>query len=151
MGNSITQAERERRLWARLELRGTCWVWVGPHDKAGYGRVKWHNKNRCVHQVVWELLKGPRPLGLESDHLCRVRDCANPDHIEFVTRRENIARARMARGKDNFNGAKTHCPQGHEYSETNTTIKPDGRRRCKQCHRDEAAARRARMLTCQSR
>lgn len=31
------------------------------------------------------------------------------------------------------NRNKTHCPQGHEYSEQNTSIRPDGSRACKKC------------------
>jgi hypothetical protein len=33
-----------------------------------------------------------------------------------------------------WNRDKTHCPQGHEYSEENTLKKNDGSRGCKTCH-----------------
>lgn len=40
------------------------------------------------------------------------------------------------RDGNNFNLAKTHCPQGHEYSGDNLGIQPDGRRYCLTCKRE---------------
>ena len=45
-----------------------------------------------AHRVAYELFVGPIPDGLELDHLCRRRNCINPDHLEAVTHAENIAR-----------------------------------------------------------
>jgi hypothetical protein len=37
----------------------------------------------------------------------------------------------------------SHCPQGHSYDEANTAYKRSGGIRCKTCHRERQAARRA--------
>ena len=95
-----------------------------PHARGG-GYARWGNV--YAHRAAYELFVGPIPSGYEIDHLCRVRDCVNPDHLEAVTRRENLLRG------DTFaatHAAKTECPRGHPYD----TITAQGARRCSICH-----------------
>jgi len=66
-----------------------CWVWMGTITESGYGR----HRNKRVHKVFYEREKGPVPKGMELDHLCRVRNCVNPDHLEVVTHTENMRRS----------------------------------------------------------
>src|SRR5688572_29952552 len=68
-----------------------CWLWEGRVCPRGYGYFG-HNSQRC-HRVLWVALNGPVPEGLELDHLCRVRNCVNPAHLEPVTHAENMRRA----------------------------------------------------------
>lgn len=63
-----------------------------------------------VHRILYEVKHGPVPEGLECDHLCRVRHCVNPDHIEPVTKRENQRRGEGIVGKQI---RQTHCIRGH--------------------------------------
>jgi hypothetical protein len=127
----------ERRLWAKVDRRGDdeCWPWLGAIT-GGYGVVSpalqrdGGFKSRRVHRIIYELLIGPIPDGLVPDHLCRNRRCANPKHLEIVTNKENILRGISWSAK---NAMKTHCPQGHEYSEENTYIDPSGYRQCRKC------------------
>ena len=79
-----------------------------------------------AHRVAYELQVGPIPVGLQLDHLCRVRSCVNPAHLEPVTSAENTRRGLRA--------MKTHCPQGHPYAGENLLIRPTGQRRCRTCH-----------------
>lgn len=66
-----------------------CWLWKGSINKATkYGL--W--RGRPAHRWAYELFKGQIPTGLDLDHLCRVRDCVNPDHLEPVTMQENFKR-----------------------------------------------------------
>jgi len=37
--------------------------------------------------------------------------------------------------RGNANARKTHCPQGHEYTEENTYVSPDGVRQCRTCRK----------------
>jgi len=67
---------------------GPCLVWLGEKDKYGYGRIKRDGRRVPVHWI----LKGDPPEGMEVDHLCKQRDCVRPDHLEFVTRQENLRR-----------------------------------------------------------
>jgi hypothetical protein len=69
-----------------------CWIWQRAINGAGYG-AKWFAGKVCrAHRVYYERLVGPIPAGLELDHLCRVRACVNPAHLEPVPGRENTRR-----------------------------------------------------------
>jgi len=86
------QSVRKRVLAGLLEAdRGflsPCWLWQGRVDRNGYGRIKRDGVEVPVHWI----LKGDPPEGMEVDHLCKQRACVNPDHLEFVTREENLRR-----------------------------------------------------------
>lgn len=70
-----------------------CWLWTGAVGRHGYATVKWQGVSRVAHRVVWTLLRGEIPRGLVLDHLCNVKHCVNPDHLEPVTNAVNIQRA----------------------------------------------------------
>lgn len=97
---------------------GPCWLWIAQLDAFGYGRL-FHSPNRSTlaHVISWEIVNGSVPNGLELDHLCRVRHCINPVHLEAVTQLVNCMRGngRMAR-----QARATHCVHGHPFDEVNT-------------------------------
>lgn len=125
----------------------------------GYVSVNDNGRTRGAHVVAWEKANGrPVPEGMVIDHTCHNEDpacqggnacvhraCVNPDHLQIVTRRENTLRSPLTLASQN--AAKTHCPQGHEFTEDNTYRwnQSGGRvaRACKTCHRQRAAERRA--------
>lgn len=86
------------KLLARFDIddESGCWNWNGPLSK-GYGTVWADGRNRGAHCVLYELVVGPVPKGLELDHLCRNRRCCNPNHLEPVTHQENMHRSREHR------------------------------------------------------
>lgn len=51
-----------------------------------------NKKIRGAYRYAYELLVGPIPPGHDVDHLCYVRACVNPTHLEPVTRPENVRR-----------------------------------------------------------
>ncbi|KKN74894.1 hypothetical protein LCGC14_0386430 [marine sediment metagenome] len=118
--------------WSRVLKTDTCWLWRGVTSQ-GYGRSPIRCDGKYIyalaHRVAYEELVGPIPEGLQLDHLCRVRNCVNPAHLEAVTSGENTRRGDT--GKNN--AIKTHCPKGHPYDEENTRILPNGWRVCKEC------------------
>lgn len=92
-----------------VEDRGyvtSCWIWRRSLNGRGYPYLsitttvdgKHIKKSYRAHRYLYEQAKGPIPKGLELDHLCRQRDCVNPDHLEPVTHRENCRRARWQVG-----------------------------------------------------
>ena len=83
----------EERFWFKVNKTDTCWLWTGALRGDGYG--KFHVKRKWVyaHRFAYELLVGPIPDGLELDHLCRIRNCVRPSHLEPVTHQENMQRA----------------------------------------------------------
>lgn len=109
-----------------------CWVWTRSKDIGGYGRVTWYGKGMPVHRAYLIDLGRNVPEGMTVDHLCRVRACANPDHLEVVTNRENILRGF---GPPAVNARKTCCKNGHEFTNENTSIRPNGGRYCRACWR----------------
>lgn len=131
----------EERFWAKVNQHGPipeyaphlgpCWLWTAARDTGGYGQfgVDANRKARNAHRYAYMLLVGPIPEGYEIDHLCRVRHCVNPAHLEAVTPTENKRRS----GSGAFHARKTHCPAGHPYDEANTYISPLGHRHCRIC------------------
>lgn len=117
--------EQLERFWARVDKDGPggCWLWTGHRTSGGYGGVALSGRSLRAHRVAYELLVGPIPEGLQLDHLCRVRLCVNPDHLEPVTQTENV---RRGFGVGGINYRKTHCPQGHPLSGENLIYRTAG-------------------------
>jgi hypothetical protein len=85
------------RLLSRLVIDPSgCLLWTGARSRGGYGNIGTNTGIFAVHRVMYELFVGPIPDGLEIDHLCRVRHCAAPAHLEAVTRQVNTLRGYQA-------------------------------------------------------
>lgn len=82
--------------FADKTMTSTCVVWVGACNTMGYGLIYIDGKAELAHRVAYEAARGSIPEGMVIDHLCRVRNCVKPDHLEAVTQRENIRRGRAA-------------------------------------------------------
>lgn len=110
---------------------GPCWIWTGSKQQQGYGFFRFSKERiQVAHRAVHELLKGPVPEGLVLDHLCLNKSCVNPDHLEPVRQKVNLARAK------NF----TKCIRGHDVTVPEAFCyyglpDTDGnrRRRCRKC------------------
>lgn len=114
-----------------------CWTWTAHLDADGYGRLSRRGFSSYAHRVAYELQVGPIPSALVVDHLCRVRHCVNPAHLEPVTFAENIRRGVSA------HGSKPTCPSGHDYDEANT-YRRAGKRHCRACNCEKNRRYRAR-------
>lgn len=114
-----------------------CWLWQGARDVDGYGLLRSGRPMRRAHRFAYEAVIGPIPKGLQLDHLCRVRNCVNPAHLEPVTGRENLRREAAARP------ARTTCKHGHLLTEENTYLH-NGVRSCRTCRRQHERDRRSR-------
>jgi hypothetical protein len=100
------------RLTRMTKVDGECLLWTGYVDRDGYGRIRVNGKNVPVHVFHYEYEKGKIPEGMVSDHLCKIRNCHNPEHVEPVTPLENLRR-----GFGVFNSDPDKCINGHNYEE----------------------------------
>lgn len=131
----------EPEFWSRVVKQPDgCWLWTGARTSAGYGNVRFKGRYWSAHRLSYSLGHGLPPDHLKMDHLCRVRLCVNPAHLEPVTDRVNILRGV---GPSAFHAVKTHCPQGHEYDLLNTYVTSKGIRQCRECHRVRYRASRS--------
>lgn len=124
---------RQRLLAYTQPGPGDCWLWVGRLSPKGYGEFSYLSRCTRAHRTAYLLFVGPIPDGLQLDHLCRVRHCVNPGHLEPVTCRENLLRSPETLATRQL--ARTSCPRGHGYTPENTRVRPDGRRECRTCAR----------------
>lgn len=105
----------------RSKIRVDCghWMWTaaasGPAQRQ-YGAIKYGKRVRKAHVVIWEMLVGPVPEGLDLDHLCEHKLCVNPNHLRPATRRENSIRGR---NKDD-DASLLAYPCGHPRTAENT-------------------------------
>lgn len=117
-----------------------CWIYRKKPTNRGYAQfVMSDGTQPGAHRAFYEHHVGPIQDGLTIDHLCKVRRCVNPSHLEPVTRGENVLRGDTITAA---NTRKTHCPQGHEYSPENTYVCKLGRRACRACHRERQRRRK---------
>lgn len=129
-----------RRYWTSrlpMDLRGKieslvskepmsgCWLWIGSTSSLGYGHVFDSNNPKVkflsAHRASYEAFRGPIPEGLTLDHLCRVRCCVNPWHLEPVTQAENVYRGIGLTARHH---RKTHCDKGHPLAGHNLALTP---------------------------
>jgi hypothetical protein len=107
-----------------------CWLWNKSKSRDGYGWTSLNNKTHQAHRLVYRLLVGEPPDGKHLDHLCRVRHCVNPAHLEPVTPGENIRRSPLTPA------GMTECRKGHQLEPMR------GQRRCPICLAEYEEARR---------
>lgn len=132
---AVAEPPTERDRLGR-SLIGPCLIWTGTLSPGGYGKIKdtENGSTRAVHRLMYELVVGP--IKQQLDHLCRVRRCASPAHLEDVSAKVNTRRG------DNYESTVTHCPQDHAYSEDNVRIGGKGERQCRACDRIRARVKR---------
>jgi hypothetical protein len=155
----------QRRFWCRVQPDSSgCWFWTGGTRSNGYGtfavkRPDGQWTQTTAHRFAYLDQVGPIPTGYEADHLCRVRRCVRPDHLEAVTVLEN---RRRRDAQEIFNVPRDNrplptippkpsppakrdwtrfCLNGHEYAIVGMV--PNGKRRtCKACRDVRQAKRR---------
>lgn len=143
--SKLTEAERFFQKVKREE-GDRCWMWLASFQGDGYGYFyRRHGGTTYAHIVSWEFVHGPKPSGMDLDHLCRNIKCVNPAHLELVTHRENVLRGVGIAAQ---RIKQTHCIRGHELDGEL------GNRHCKSCHAVRSHThylrKKKEIATCQS-
>lgn len=160
----VNDRER-RRFWTRVRQSGDgCWIWAGGLRSNGYGSfaVKHARDGRWTFTTAhrWAFMDQVFIIGndLEVDHLCRVRACVRPDHLEAVTVAENRRRRdiKYAPPVDRTirpipavpvppppekRNLLTHCKNGHAYADRGWAKNGKGRT-CAACREAQNARKR---------
>lgn len=133
------------RFWPLVDFLSSgnsCWLWLGYTSDQGYGMFRDdQRKHWYAHRWAYVATSGEIPDGLQLDHLCRVRACVNPAHLEAVTLRENQLRGMSLPGQ---NARKRYCIRGHDLENPANliyvTTRPTERvcRECRQIRRRHA-------------
>jgi hypothetical protein len=116
-----------------------CWLYAGPTDEGGYGRVRVGRKKVRISKFTYERDYGPLPKGKLVMHSCDIPCCWNPDHLSDGTHKDNrrdaMVKGRLPRG-ETATGAKltnedvvairasneTHRSLGDRYGVAHSTI-----------------------------
>jgi len=137
----VTIPPASARLFSRLTIAPSgCLLWTGAKTGNGYGHMSIGGRLYQVHRLMYEIFAGPIPNGLELDHLCKVRLCASPAHLEPVTHRVNVLRGDSPAALQIL---RTHCPYNHEYTAANTYVSRTGKRQCRTCNKAKCRQYRA--------
>lgn len=124
----------EQKFVERTELRdmgfdSECWMWTAYCTKEGYGRfAPMHGLTVFAHRWSYQQFVEPIFEGYVVDHLCRVRACCNPTHLEQITPGENVRRGHEYRQLMRGDFCK------HNHFLPLVGVGADGY--CKQCRRD---------------
>jgi hypothetical protein len=131
------------RFWAKVNKDGPvptnqpdlgpCWLWTATLNTSGYGHIWTGDRYVLAHRWAYISLRGPISADVEIDHLCQVKRCVNPGHMELVSHGENLRRSAVCEWTAAKRRARTHCIHGHAYDEANTYWYHNARI-CRTCH-----------------
>lgn len=128
--------KRMMEFMSRFDRTEGCWNWKAGVDKNGYGTFTGFGYQRA-HRLSYWVHFGVHPGERLVCHRCDNPSCVRPDHLFLGTHQVN-ADDKMSKGRHR-NGAqlkfKTHCPQGHEFTEENTYVNKKGGNQCRTCRR----------------
>lgn len=111
------------------------WRWTGSTNSNGYGlfMMGGRNSGTTAHRAAWLLFVGPIPDKMHVHHICRMRDCVNPDHLLVVTAKKNTIERSLQKGRIDV------CKNGHPMTGDNVawTTWRNGyaARYCRECSR----------------
>lgn len=128
----------EDKFWSYVTKTDSCWLWsIKRKDPTNYGSISYKGRNYRAHRISLALLGVDMSVG-EVDHLCRNKACVNPGHLEVVSHRVNIQRAKEV---------QEYCKRGHRTTPENMYVKFSKKdntyvRQCRECIKWRASEER---------
>ena len=108
-----------------------CWNWKLSKDRDGYGFLTINSKSYRAHRASYRVFVDQPDPYLVMDHICRNRSCVNPEHLRQVTTKINVTQNSLSIQASN--ASKTHCINGHEFTEVNIITPKDNSRQYRIC------------------
>jgi hypothetical protein len=141
-GDITMEQERVDRFWAKVDIKSQddCWLWTAGTTSKGYGSFAIApQKTATAHKIAWALAKNNGVMSDPKDHimhLCDVKRCVNPNHLELGDAMQNNKDA-LARGVrvPHRLSERESCSHGHPRTPENTHPKYNT---CILCMRDSA-------------
>lgn len=94
--------------------------------------------SKYVHHLVLEGFRGPALAGMEALHADDQPANNWLGNLSWGTRSQN-AQDCLHKGRHPIASRPT-CAKGHAYTNENTLVLPNGRRKCRECHRRNCRA-----------
>lgn len=91
----MNKVQLKHKILSKTVQTPNCWFYTGT-KASGYGAILVDGKRVVAHRLMWEIENGPIPKGKELDHLCAIKHCVNPEHLQPVTHLENTRRGPQA-------------------------------------------------------
>ena len=125
-------AEALDRFWSKVYCSPSGhWIWMGKLASNGYPIFSVGYRRTGAHRLSVELDRGPIADGLVVDHLCRIKRCVNPVHLQSVTQQVNVSRGVHHAAVAARTG---RCHAGHDLNDvSNLWVGPTGERKCRAC------------------
>jgi hypothetical protein len=127
---SQVRTELITRFWDKVDKTDGCWLWKEHVSPTGYCNFRVGKTKEYSHRFAWEISNNAKiPKDMTVDHLCKIRHCVNPNHLEIVSRGENALRGDGPCAK---NLRKKLCKRGHELT---SYVRDDNKkyRACRVC------------------
>lgn len=114
-----------------------CWLWVGGHDRKGYGLIRAFGRSVRAARISLVAASGNDRPDMQCDHMCNVPACVRPDHLRWLSGPANNRRSDSPTAR---NARKLHCTVcGWQFGINGR----NGRRQCFKCLGDRNALARA--------
>lgn len=128
----ITKFDAHERFLSKIKVNlvTQCGEWQAGIQANGYGSFPINSKKNSAHRVSYSIFKGDTSPDKVIDHICRVKNCVNPDHLREVSQKTNALE--NSTGVAARNKLKETCRLGHPYDQVNTRISKT-KRYCRQC------------------